>query len=193
MSPGTFWPSNPRQTATPAPPIHIPTYGANVQYAKPEDTSRPLSPTEKKIIQEVIGVFLYYGQAVDSTMLTTLSVITSTQANPTKDTMTQCKQFLVYAATHQDAIITYRRSDMVLIVHSNASYLSEPKACSHAGGHFFLSTDTANPKDNGAVLNLAQLIKAVMSSAAKAELGALYINAHKAIPQQHTLEEMGHK
>ena len=32
-----------------------------------------------------------------------------------------------------------------------------------------------------------------MSSAAKAELGALYINAREAIPMQHLLEEMGHK
>jgi hypothetical protein len=32
-----------------------------------------------------------------------------------------------------------------------------------------------------------------MSSAAKAELGALYINALEAFPMQLSLEEMGHK
>jgi hypothetical protein len=90
--------------------------------------------------------------------------------------------FFDYAATHQDAIITYHASDMVLVVHSDTSYLSEPKARSQAGGQFFLLSDVANPLDNGAVLNLAQLIKAVMSSAAEAELGALYINAREAIP-----------
>jgi len=37
-----------------------------------------------------------------------------------------------------------------------------------------MSSDVANPHNNGAVLNNAQLIKAVMSSAAEAELGALY-------------------
>ena len=176
------------------PHLHaIPTYGATVQYAKPEDTSRKLSPQEKKFIQEVIGVFLYYGRAVDSTMLTALSAIASAQAEPTEDTMARCKLFLDYAATHQDAIITYHASDMVLAVHSDASYLSEPKGRSRAGGHFFLSSDVADPLDNGAVLNLAQLIKAVMSSAAEAELGALYINACQAIPQRQCLEEMGHK
>jgi hypothetical protein len=164
-------------------PHRIPTYGSTVQYAKPEDTSRPLSPTKKKFIQEVISVFIYYGLVVNSTMLTMLSAIASIQAAPTKDTMMQCKQFLDYATTHQDTIITYRKSDMVLVVHSNASYLSEPKARSRAGRHFFLSANTANPEGNGAVLNLAQLIKAVISSANKAKLGALYINAHEAIPQ----------
>ena len=140
-----------------------------------------------------MGVFLSYGRAVDSTLLTALSAIASAQSEPTKETMTRCKQFLDYAATHQDAIITYKKSDMVLVVHSDASYLSEPKACSHAGGHFFLLSDTADPENNGAALNLAHLIKAVMSSAAKAKLGALYINAREAIPQRHVLEELGHK
>ena len=31
-----------------------------------------------------------------------------------------------------------------------------------------------------------------MSSAAEAELGALYINSRKTVPQRHLLEEMGH-
>jgi hypothetical protein len=61
------------------------------------------------------------------------------------------------------------------------------------GGHFFLSSDTEDPINNGAVLNLAQIIKAVMSSAVEVELGALYIDAHKAVPQHQTLAEMGHK
>jgi len=126
-------------------------------------------------------------------MLTALSTIASAQSEPTEETMTRRKQYLDYAATHQDAIITYKKSDMVLLVHSDASYLSEPKARSRAGGHFFLSSNTADPTNNGAGLNLAQLIKAVMSSAAEAELGALYINVREAIPQRHVLEEMGHK
>jgi hypothetical protein len=171
----------------------IPTYRATVQYAKSEDIPRRLSPAEKKYIQEVIGVFLYYGRVVDSTMLTALSAIASAQAEPTEETMTHCKQFLDYAATHQDAILTYKSSDMVLVVHSDVSYLREPKARSQAGGHFFLSSDTENPINNGAILNIAQLIKSVMSSAAEAELGALYINARKAVPQCQTLAEMGHK
>jgi hypothetical protein len=82
---------------------------------------------------------------------------------------------------------------MVLTIHSNASYLSKSKARSPAGRHFFLSSDTEDPINNGAVLNLTQIIKAVMSSTAEAELGALYINARKAVPQCQTLAEMAHK
>ena len=82
---------------------------------------------------------------------------------------------------------------MVLAVHSDASYLSEPSARSRVGSHFFCLTNTEDPPNNGAVLNISKILKAVMSSASEAELGALYINAHEAIPMRHLLEEMGHK
>jgi hypothetical protein len=126
-------------------------------------------------------------------MLTALSAIGSAQAKPTKKTMTCCKHFLDYAATNKDAVITYKKSNMVPVVHSDISYLlSEPKACSHAGGHFFMSSDVEDPIENRAVFNLSQLIKAVMSSAAEAKLGAQYINTRVAVPQQFSLEEIGH-
>ena len=99
---------------------------------------------------------------------------------------------LDYAATHPDAILTFNASSMVLNVHSDASYLTEPKARSRSGGHFFMSEDNQDPKNNGAVLNLANIIKSVMSSAAEAEIGALFINSRQAIPARRLLEEMGH-
>jgi hypothetical protein len=115
-------------------------------------------------------------------MLTALSSILSAQAKPTKATMASVKLFLDYAATHPHAVLTYHASNMVLVIHSNASYLSKPKARSQASSHFFMSSNTADPANNGAILNIAQLIKTVMSLAAEAELGALYINARKAVP-----------
>jgi hypothetical protein len=53
-----------------------------------------------------------------------------------------------------------------------------------------MSNDNIRPHNNGAVLT--QIIKAVMSSAAEAEIGALYINCREAIPACHTLEFLGH-
>ena len=47
--------------------------------------------------------------------------------------------------------------------------------------------------NNGAVLNVAKILGTVISSAAEAELGALYVNAQEAVPMRHLLEEMGHK
>ena len=87
--------------------------------------------------------------------------------------------------------MTYHASDMVLACHSDASYLSEPGACSRTGGNFFLSNDATMPENNGAVLNIAQTIKSVMTSAAEAEIGAIFINVREAVPQRMTLIEMG--
>jgi hypothetical protein len=42
--------------------------------------------------------------------------------------MQQTLQLLDYLATQEDAVLSYHASDMVLPVHSNASYLSKPKA-----------------------------------------------------------------
>ena len=66
------------------------------------------------------------------------------------------------------------------------------KSRSRAGGHFFLSNDDDNPRNNGAILTIATIIKAVMSSAAEAELGALYLNACKAVYLRQIFTEMEH-
>jgi hypothetical protein len=170
------YPHNPKQ------------YGSKAQYTEEQDTSPLLNKEDKKFIQEVMGTFLFYARAVDTTMLTALSSLASEQAAPTVNTMKKCKQFLDYAASQEDAVITYHKSDMVLAIHSDASYLSEPKARSRAGGHFFMSENDIDPNDNGAVHTVAKIIKAVMSSAAEAELAGLFINAKTAVPIRTTLE-----
>jgi hypothetical protein len=106
--------------------------------------------------------------------------------------MQKCKQFLDYAGTQEEAVLTYKASDMILAVHSDASYLNEKNSRSRVGGHHFLSSNTDIPANNGAVLNVSAVIKAVLSSAAEAKIGGLFINAKHAVPQRHLLEEMGH-
>ncbi len=55
-----------------------------------------------------------------------------------------------------------------------------------------MSSNTPHPHNNGLVLTIAQIIKAVMSLAAEAKIGALYINCWEAVPARHTLEFLGH-
>jgi hypothetical protein len=163
-------------------PHMLPTYGATVQYAKADYVSPSTTNAEGKYIRKVIGVLLYYNRAVDSTILIGLSSLAAAQFKPTTHTLSLVKWLLDYWATNPDAILTYKKSNMVLAMHSNASYLSESSAQSQVGGHFFCSSNVEDPPDNGAVLNTSKILKAVMSSAAKAELGALYINAQETIP-----------
>ena len=170
-----------------------PNYGATKQYATDDDPTPLIGPEKKKFIQQVSGTFMYLARAVDPTILTALSAIASQQANPTEQTMERTKQLLDYLATQEEAVITYRASPMILAAHSDAGYLNEPKARSRAGGIFYLTSDETFPPPNGrAILNIAQIIKHVMSSAAEAELGALYINAKEAVYIRQVLEKMGH-
>jgi hypothetical protein len=154
-----------------------PNYGAKTQHAMAEDTTPPLDKAGKKFIQEVCGVFLFLARRVNGGLLPALSTLASQQANPMKRMLALCKQFLDYMASQDKAVLTYKASDMVLAIHSNASYLSKPKARSRAGGHMFMAGRDDIPTNNGAILNILRIIRAVMSSAVEAKLGALIINA----------------
>ena len=78
-------------------------------------------------------------------MLLALSVIEIEQAKPTTKTLRKMEQFFHYVAMNSDAIVMYQASNMILAMHTNASYLSKPKAWSRVGGHFFLSRNTTVP------------------------------------------------
>lgn len=180
-----------------------PNYGAKQQLTDPIDTSRPLESKEVKFIQEVVGTFLWYARGVDSTMLVALGAISSAQAQGTEKTLDAVCQLLNYAASHPDAKLRYHASDMYLWAHSDASYLSEPKGRSRAGGHFYLSKRPANPNKaptpedpppphNGSVLDVSHLMKEVLASAAEAEFGGLFYNGKECCPIRTTLEELGH-
>jgi hypothetical protein len=84
---------------------------------------------------------------------------------------------------------------MVLNVHSDASYLSAPKAQSRAGGYFFLGSipvDGDPIKLNSAIHITCTILKLIAASAAEAELGALFLNAQEAKVLRLTLAELGH-
>ena len=74
-------------------------YGVKVQLTDPIDTTACLPPHEIKHLQQIIGTFLFYGRAVDPTLLTALSELSSTQAMANDATKRACPQFLDYCAT----------------------------------------------------------------------------------------------
>ena len=95
---------------------------------QPEYDMTPLKPAGITLLQEIIGVLLYYAHAVNSTMLVTLGSLASAQSKGTEATAHASTQLLNYCATHPDAILHYTASDMILHIHSDASYLSERHA-----------------------------------------------------------------
>jgi hypothetical protein len=118
------------------------------------------------------------------TVLMALSSFVVEQTKATEHTMSHCKQLFNYLLGHSDAKIHVHASNMILNIHLDASYLSEHKACSHACGHFFMGwmpMDGAPIHLNGAFHVSTTILKFVVASAAKAELGALYHNCQTGI------------
>jgi hypothetical protein len=58
--------------------------------------------------------------------------------------------------------------------------LQQKEIVKPSGGCFFPSNDDEFPPNNGAILTIATIVEAVISLAADAELGALYLNAKEA-------------
>eukprot|EP00957_Ditylum_brightwellii_P125347 9553632-Ditylum_brightwellii.AAC.1 len=65
-------------------------------------------------------------------MLVALGSIAAVQNQGTQNTADAIKNLLDYCASHPDAVTRYCPSNMLLRVHSNASYLLEPKVQSRA-------------------------------------------------------------
>jgi len=169
-----------------------PQYGVHTQLTAPIDTSPNLDKTQVKCLQQIIGVFLYYGRALDLTMLVALGTLAAAQAEGSQATVEACTQLLNYAATYPDAVLRFSTSKMVLHIHSDASYLSETKARSRAGGYFYLLDDSQQPPINGAIHVHSSIMKSVLASATEAEVGALFYNAQDGVMLRTTLTELGH-
>ena len=161
---------------TPSRPQHsphrfnAPQYGTKVQLTDPIDHSPPLHDTAIQRIQQIVGTLLYYGRAVDNTLLVALSALTSKQSSTTERTNKSINQLLDYCHTNPNATLKYKASNMKLHIHSDAGYLNESKARSRAGGHFYLGiNDEDTPFQNGAILNPTGILRHVASSASEAE------------------------
>ena len=69
-----------------------------------EAESPPATEKEKKCVQQVLGSFLYYARAVDSTITEALNAIAEEHANPTQRTLQRVHQILNYMHTHPMAV-----------------------------------------------------------------------------------------
>jgi hypothetical protein len=106
-----------------------------------KDETPPLAAQQCLTIQKVTGSVLYYARAVDPTVLMPLNDIATEQTKVTEKTQAATNKLFDYLATHPDATIRYHASDMILHIHSDASYLSVSNARSRLGGLFFLETN----------------------------------------------------
>jgi hypothetical protein len=140
-----------------------------------------------------MGPVLYYARGVDPTVLMPLNDIATEQTKVAEKMQAATNQMLDYLATHPDAAIRYHASDMILHIHSDASYHPVSNARSRLGGLFFLGNKSPEQDTlNGSILNVASVIKNVVSSASGSEVGACFHNAQSGAPLRVKLTELGH-
>jgi hypothetical protein len=172
-----------------------PAYAQCIQYAPPPDESAAASAADITRAQGSVGPLIYYAHSVDPTLIMTLSTIASRLSTATATTMDAVNHLLDYCSTKPHAAIRYFASYMQLKIHSDASYLSEPKAKSCIGGYFFLGNSKhskCTPLSNGPLMCQSTVLKYVVSSVTEAEYGAIFVNAKTGTVTQESLREMVH-
>jgi hypothetical protein len=168
-----------------------PAYGRRQQFVTPHDDSDLLDQDGINCVQQVVGTFLYYASAIDSTAMVAINSISGEQAKATENTAKKVTRLLNYFATHPEATLRYNKSGMVLKIHTDAASLVEPRARSRHGAHYWLGT-LGIDDNNCAIKNNASIIKPVVSSVAEAETAGCFYNCIDAIPICIALEKMGH-
>ena len=132
-------------------------------------------------------------------MLLALNKIVEQQSNPTQNTEAEIAQFLYYTSTNLSAIFQYKYINMILHIDSDASYLSEPRAHSRTGGHYYLRLLTADPEkyanlpltSNGPIHTECRILKHVVESASGAEVRGMFQDGQTPVPLCITLHKLG--
>ena len=132
--------------------------------------STNLHPTSQwQILMVCMG---HQWHTLESTKCTHFTAIKTNQRNNGES-----QTLLDFFASQKSAVLTYHKSRMVLVTHSDEGYLKGREAQSSTGRNHYPSENVDFPLNNSTILNLEEILKAVMSSAAEAKLSALYKNA----------------
>ena len=120
-------------------------------------------------------------------MLPTPRNLASAHSKVNQATGQALTHLLNYESTHPDATLCFSSRDMVLQIHSDASYLSKSKSCSRSGGQFLISSKPKipgaapglhdpPPPNNGSVHTISSIIKNIISLETEAEFGGIFLN-----------------
>ena len=143
-------------------------------------------------MQSIVGSFLYYGRAVDNTILPALNEISLMQAAPTENTNKKIQMLLDYLHNFSNAKVRFYSSDMQLYVNSDAAYLVAPRAKSRIAGFFYCSNSTTTPPLNGPLHVECKILRHVVTSTAEVETAGLFFNCQTALFLKHMLAALGH-
>ena len=143
-------------------------------------------------LQEIVGCLLYYGRAVDSSLLHEINKLGSIQTTATQAIKPAVRRLLEYARAYSDSELVFRKSNMHVIIQTDASYLSRPNSKSVAGCIIYFGDASVPTTENGAVFANSTVLDVVVSSAAEAEYGAAFKSGQQGINIRNIAIGLGH-
>ena len=175
-------------------PWTLPHYGrSQPQLPTSPPAAPPLDLKATRRIQAIAGTFNFYSE-VDPCIKPALNEIRTMQAKPTEATNAKAQMLMDYLHFHPDATLRYHASDMILQFEADSAYLVLPKVRSRAAAWYILGNDpttTSKPMSNAPLHVLCNTLKNVVSSAAEAETGGIFLATQKACPMRIVLAELG--
>ena len=138
-----------------------------------------------------MGTFLYCVISIDSTILVILNKIGSEQSTSTTNTESKCAKLMDYLHTHPNAVVRFHAIDMILYIKSDAYYLFLPKARSCFASIFYLSNSTTKRLPlNGTIQVICKTLQNIVSSAAEAETGGIFVGGQQTVLIMTALSEI---
>jgi hypothetical protein len=110
-------------------------YVPRIKYDTLPDASPPETFQAITHAQGLVGKLIYNTRAMDPTFISPLSTLAPQLLMSAPANMDAISHLLDYSSTQPESSIGYYASDMQLNIHSDASYLSEPKAKSRIVGY----------------------------------------------------------
>ena len=182
----------PKYVSTPGAP---PTFNPNSKVQRAEqDTSAPC-PDKKRWVQQAIGLATYFARGVHYNIKTATSKIAMEQSAPTIATVTKTLRLLHYIYHHRNPVLRFYPQNMQVQSHSDASYLSEPKARSRYAFVVWIGDPVpkhANFYVPGIIQYDTGVIRNVVTSVAEAEYTGLFLATMWVIKTRHLLEDLGY-
>jgi len=158
-----------------------------------EDDSKPLSPQLMTELRSKIGALNWGAACVNYDTALAVSKVGSKQANPTKALLREVNHILRYLAGHPNTVLQFYPNDMTLHTVSDASFCSETKGRSRAGGVLYLGgCDENNHPISSPVEVMSHIIDCIPDSAAEAEYISVHDTTKRGIYARNILEGIGY-
>jgi hypothetical protein len=169
-------------------------YGVQNIYVEKEgdaDLIAKFTQEHQHYLQQFLGVCLWLQRTTCPDIQTAVARLSTEQTRITEKTLAKVDRIIGYLKRYHNQELCFYASDMILRGQSDASFNSEFKSRSREGGIFYMGATDPN-EINGPVSTISAIEDVLPTSAAEAEIVALYDNAKHVLELRQILHDLGY-